>query len=67
MKTIGITGNIGSGKSSVSKIISELGYDVISSDIIAKKLMDESPTIRKKLIEKFGNETYLQKQYFFCY
>ncbi|HPI19187.1 MAG TPA: dephospho-CoA kinase [Candidatus Kapabacteria bacterium] len=59
MKTIGITGNIGSGKSSVSKIISELGYDVISSDIVAKKLMDESPTIRKKLIEKFGNETYL--------
>ncbi len=58
MKVIGITGNIGSGKTAVAKIIAEKGYKIISSDILAKQLMNESPDIRKKLIEKFGEETY---------
>lgn len=59
MKTIGITGNIGSGKSSVSKILTEQGYKVLDSDSIAKKLMNENENIKKKLIESFGKDVYL--------
>lgn len=59
MKTIGITGNIGSGKSSVSKILTEQGYKVLDSDSIAKKLMKENENIKKKLIESFGKDVYL--------
>ena len=59
MKTIGITGNIGSGKSSVSKILAEQGYKVLDSDSIAKKLMNENENIKKKLIENFGKDVYL--------
>lgn len=61
MKVIGITGNIGSGKSAVAKIIADKGYKIISSDILAKQLMNESPYIRKNLIERFGEETYLSE------
>ena len=55
MKTIGITGNIGSGKSSVAKIIADKGYRVIFSD-----LMLSNKKIQNKLIERFGKEIYIE-------
>ncbi|MCE5304164.1 MAG: dephospho-CoA kinase [Chloroherpetonaceae bacterium] len=58
MKVIGITGGIGSGKTTLAKIIESLGYKVIYTDIIAKKIMNESPEIRQKIIDAFGNESY---------
>ncbi len=56
---IGITGGIGSGKTSVAKIIAEMGYKVLIADDQAKKIMSENEAVKAKIIDTFGNETYL--------
>ena len=58
MKVLGITGGIGSGKSVVSKILETKEIPVYNSDLEAKRLMESSPTIRKKLSERFGKDLY---------
>ena len=55
MLKIGLTGNIGSGKTLVSQVFEELGVQVFNADIEAKKILD-STTIRPKLISTFGND-----------
>lgn len=55
---IGITGNIGSGKTIVSSLIESEGYSVIRSDLLAKDLMFTDPKIKKQLIKNFGEETF---------
>ena len=47
MKKIGITGNIGSGKSTVSKIIKMLGYKVFESDKEVSKLLGNVDIIKR--------------------
>jgi dephospho-CoA kinase len=56
--TVGITGGIGSGKSTVCEVFKVLEIPVFEADLIARKLMDENPQIRSKLIEWFGNDIY---------
>ncbi|ADY52632.1 dephospho-CoA kinase [Pseudopedobacter saltans DSM 12145] len=56
---VGITGGIGSGKSTVSSIFELLGIPVYYADIEAKKLMVSNLTIREKVIELFGKESYI--------
>ncbi|HOV91534.1 MAG TPA: dephospho-CoA kinase [Candidatus Kapabacteria bacterium] len=58
MKVIGITGGIGSGKTSLAKIIEEFGYKVIYTDNLAKKILNENQNIRNKIIETFGENSY---------
>lgn len=58
MYKIGITGGIGSGKSTVCRMFCEHGIAVYDSDSRAKKLMQESGAIRQQLIEAFGEECY---------
>ena len=57
---IGLTGGIGSGKSTVARILESLGYPVYYADTAAKRLMNENPSVRKALIEVFGEEVYLE-------
>ena len=57
MKIIGITGGIGSGKSTVCKIFSTLGVPVFYADMEARKVYDE-PAIKKQVIGLLGNEAY---------
>src|SRR5687767_969781 len=54
MFTIGLTGGIGSGKSTVAELFSQLGIDVIDADAIAKMLVDSQEAISKKIIAHFG-------------
>lgn len=56
MKVIGITGGIGSGKSTISKILKDEGFKVIDADQISRKVIDENEKngILEKLILKFG-------------
>ncbi len=58
-KVIGITGGIGSGKSTVAKVFSTLGYKVYEADLRAKYLINNSLELKNKLIEFFGHEIYL--------
>ena len=58
MYKVGITGGIGSGKSTVCAILAEFGVAVYDSDSRAKRLMNESDRLRERLIERFGNEVY---------
>lgn len=58
MIRLGITGGIGSGKSTVSEIIKLLGISVYIADTESKKITESSPIIRQKLIESFGSDLY---------
>lgn len=65
MLRIGITGGIGSGKTTVAKIFETLGIPVYYADDAAKRLMNTDPVIRKKINDTFGNvydEQGLNKQ-----
>ena len=55
---IAITGGIGSGKSTVANILREKDFTVISTDNIAKNVINENKKIQQKLIETFGDETF---------
>jgi dephospho-CoA kinase len=62
MKIIGLTGGIGSGKTTVAKLFEELGVPVYNSDLKAKKLMQNSKELRTAIIDLLGKESYvLQK------
>ena len=58
-KRIGITGGIGSGKSTVCHIFKILGVPVYSADDRAKWLMAHDPSLRSQISEAFGSESYL--------
>jgi dephospho-CoA kinase len=51
---IGITGPIGSGKSTVARLFGEWGASIISSDDVARELMDSDAELRQELIDAFG-------------
>lgn len=59
MKKVGITGNIGSGKSYVCKIFESLGIPVFYSDDETKKLY-LIPSVKELIINRFGNEVYFE-------
>ncbi len=56
---IGITGGIGTGKSTVSKILIALGYPVYFSDDRAKWLMENNQQLVAELTRLIGDETYI--------
>ena len=55
MKVIGVTGGIGSGKTTVCKIFELLGIPVFYADAEAKKLYDDA-TIKSKVVKLFGKK-----------
>lgn len=60
-KIYGITGGIATGKSFISEIIKNKGYQVFDADKIARKV-SESKTILKKISDKFGEEVVKNNQ-----
>ena len=58
MYKVGITGGIGSGKSTVCRMLEERGIALYDADSRAKELMSTSEALRKALIENFGAETF---------
>lgn len=61
MYKIGITGGIGSGKSTVCELLAGYGVAVYDSDARAKALMAEDKALRERLIVAFGEECYTKE------
>lgn len=60
---IGITGGIGSGKSTIAGQLCKMGYAVYDSDKEAKRLIEEDTAIRRQITAVFGEEAYAGGQY----
>ena len=58
MLKIGITGGIGSGKTTVAKVFEVLGIPVYYADDAAKKLMNTDEKLKEKIQLQFGNDVY---------
>jgi dephospho-CoA kinase len=58
---IAITGNIGSGKSTVLKILEGLGYPVFDADVLAKNLY-EREDVKNAMIDLFGSQCMQDNQ-----
>ena len=58
MLVVGLTGGIGSGKTTVANMFSTLGIPVYIADEESKKLLVTSKVIKRKLINLFGEDTY---------
>jgi dephospho-CoA kinase len=62
MKIVGLTGGIGSGKTTVSKEFQKYSIKVYNSDLRAKFLMNNSIILKNKLINNFGKEFYINDE-----
>lgn len=60
MKIVGLTGGIGSGKTTVALMFKDLGVPIYIADEEAKKLLIKSKVMRRKLIALFGEKAYLK-------
>ena len=58
MLRIGITGGIGSGKSTVTRIFEALGVPVYYADGAAKRLMDQDAELKSQILSHFGANAY---------
>ncbi|AYD39867.1 dephospho-CoA kinase [Clostridium fermenticellae] len=58
MLKIGLTGGIGSGKSTVSKMLSDMGFCILDADKIAREVFEIYPEILVDVKKKFGNNFF---------
>ena len=63
MMVIGLTGGIGSGKSTIAKEFATLGISVFNSDEQAKVLIATDAQVKKRIIAAFGEEAYQNGEY----
>ena len=60
---IGLTGGIGSGKSTIAKQLRTMGYAVYDTDSEAKRLIVEDTHVREQMEQLFGKEVYADGVY----
>ena len=60
---IGLTGGIGSGKSTIAKQLRKMGYAVYDTDSEAKRLIVEDITVRQQIEQLLGKEVYADGVY----
>ena len=60
---IGLTGGIGSGKSTIAKQLRAMGYAVYDTDSEAKRLIVEDAHVREQMEQLFGKEVYADGVY----
>lgn len=58
MLRVGLTGGMGSGKSTVARILEVLGVPVYYADAAAKRLMEDDPSLRDAIARTFGADAY---------
>ena len=52
---IGLTGGIGSGKTTVTDIFAELGIDIVDADVVAREVVEPNTPALKAIEERFGS------------
>ncbi|MBQ7210691.1 MAG: dephospho-CoA kinase [Paludibacteraceae bacterium] len=57
-KIIGLTGGIGSGKSTIAGYLRSEGFDVYSSDLAARRIINSDEEVKKQIVALFGSEAY---------
>ena len=62
MYRVGLTGGIGSGKSTVARILETLGIPVYYADDTAKTIMNTDAGLRQQIIQHFGEASYAEGQ-----
>lgn len=62
MIKVGITGGIGSGKTTVCKVFKVFGIPVFEADQVARQLMNSDADVRIQLVHLFGSSVYLPDQ-----
>lgn len=62
MRTVGITGGIGSGKTTVCRMLETLGVPVFYADTEAARLQNEDPEVVQRIKDAFGEEIYVNGQ-----
>lgn len=62
MFKVGITGGIGSGKSTVCRLFEARGVAVYDTDAAAKRLMAEDEALKQAIIARFGEESYTAEE-----
>ena len=63
-KIIGLTGGIGSGKTTVAKFIEEKGFPVYNSDFWAKELVNVDGDLKLKIKELLGEKSYNENGFY---
>ena len=58
MKCIGLTGGIGSGKSTVARIFNMLNVPVYNSDEAGRKITNEDPLVKRSIKNQFGDKLF---------
>jgi dephospho-CoA kinase len=56
MLRVGLTGGLGSGKSTIAAIFRERGFPVLEADAIARELMQPGQAVHRAIAERFGPE-----------
>lgn len=56
MRRVGLTGGIGSGKTTVARLLTEAGLPVIDADRIAREIVEPGQPALAELAEEFGQE-----------
>ena len=57
---VGVTGGIGSGKSTVCALFAELGRTVISADLLAREITETDRSVRAEIRREFGGDVFDQ-------
>lgn len=62
MLSVGLTGGIGSGKTTIAAVFDALGIPVYNADAAAKRLMNEDEMLKAQLLDMFGEGLYKKNQ-----
>ena len=62
MLSVGLTGGIGSGKTTIAAVFDALGIPVYNADDAAKRLMNEDEVLKRQLVLMFGEGLYKKNQ-----
>ena len=56
MLLVGLTGNIGSGKSTVAQMLSERGATIIDADVLARRAVEAGTAAYDEIVARWGSE-----------